>query len=216
SKAASVFDRVLIESRPEFVKEEILRELNKNMNLEVAIGLESASDEVLMHSVNKGFRFADYERAAKVLNSLRIPLRTYLLLKPPFMSEAWAIRDAVASIRAAEKYSETISINPLNIQSFTLVEHLYRKGDYHPPFLWSLLEVLKTESRARLISAPSGGGTRRGVHNCGRCDASILKRVKEFSLTQDKALLEYECDCKEEWKDLLVLEDAVQASLRTD
>jgi len=215
--ASSYFDRILIESRPEFVTEETLiplRERAGNTGLEVAVGLESADDEVLLHSINKGFRFRDFVRAAEVLRSLRIPLRTYLLLKPLFMSEAGAVRDAISSIRAAEPYSETISINPMNIQNFTLVEHYYRKGEYRPPYLWSVLEVLKTESCARLISSPSGGGTRRGAHNCGRCDAAILKRIEDFSLTGDRSLLEYECECREEWKDILYLEDAVQSSLR--
>ena len=215
------FDRILIESRPEFVTEERLTPLIEaaqagGAEVEVALGLESASDEVLLHSINKGFRFRDFVRAAEVLRSLNVPVRTYLLLKPLFMSEAEAIRDAVFSIRAAEPYSETISINPMNIQNFTLVEHYYRKGEYRPPYLWSVLEVLKTESTARLISSPSGGGTKRGAHNCGRCDSAVLKQIEEFSLTQDPSLLNYECECREEWKDILYLEDAIQSSLRMD
>lgn len=219
--ASQFFDRILIESRPEFIREDTLLPLQdaaeeRSAVLEVALGLESASDEVLLHSINKGFSFRDFVKASEVLRSLKIPQRTYLLLKPLFMSEAEAIRDVVSSIRAAEPYSETISINPMNVQNFTLVEFYYRRGEYRPPYLWSLLEVLKTSSSARLISSPSGGGTHRGVHNCGICDSAILKQIEEFSLTGNRELLDYSCECRETWKDILYLEDAVQSSLRMD
>lgn len=212
-EAGDHFDRVLIESRPEFVTPDTLKDIKDLAELEIAIGLESADNEVLMHSINKGFTFQDYLRAGEFLRSRDIPLRTYLLLKPPFMTEGEAIRSAKESISKVEDLSETISINPMNIQNFTFVEHLFRKGNFHPPSLWSLLEVLKTPSRSRLISAPSGGGTRRGVHNCGNCDKPILESIREFSLYQDPVVLDHSCSCREEWLDLIALEDAVQVPL---
>jgi len=215
-RGGEIFDRILIESRPEFINSQLLEDHRKMADLEVAIGLESSNDDVLLNSINKGFRFADYRKAAEILNHLEIPLRSYLLLKPPFISEGNAIDDAVSSIRAVEEFSSTISVNPMNIQNFTLVEQLFRKGEYKPPFLWSLLRVLKTQSSARLMSSPSGGGTKRGIHNCGNCDQAILENLREFSLSQDRSLLEYDCTCKEEWEDILVLEDTVQCSLRMD
>jgi len=212
--AGEKFDRVLVESRPEFIKRAPLEELGSHVDLEVAIGLESAHNDVLSHSINKGFSFENYLKAGTVLNSLDIPLRTYLILKPPFMTEGEAIRDARDSIRKTEVLSATISINPMNIQNFTFVEYLFRRGEYQPPYLWSLLEVLKTPADARLMSAPSGGGSFRGVHNCGECDKAILQKIKEFSLSQDIRLLDHQCACREEWLDLSALEDAVQVSLR--
>ncbi len=210
--AYDMFDRVLIESRPEYIQEKHLEKLGYD-NLEIAMGLESANDEVLIHSINKGFRFSDYETAAQTLVSLRIPLRTYLILKPPFMTEAGSIRDAMSSIRAVEQYSETVSVNPMNIQRFTFVDHLFRRGQYRPPYIWSLLKVLATETSSRWISSPSGGGSSRGVSNCGTCDKPILERIKYFSHTGDRSMLEYDCDCKGLWEDALILEDAVQRPL---
>ena len=212
--AGEHFDRVLIESRPEYITRASLKPICELADLEVAIGLESADNDVLMHSINKGFTFQDYERAARLLNSMDIPVRTYLLLKPPFLTEGDAIRDVVNSIQAVEEYSETISINPMNIQNFTFAEHLFRKGVYHPPYLWSLLECLGTPASARLMSAPSGGGTSRGAHNCGTCDREILEKIATFSLDRDPSALDHLCTCREEWKDLMALEDAVRISLR--
>jgi len=214
--AGDRFDRVLIESRPEFITRSSIEDLRKFAELEVAVGLESADNDVLMHSINKGFTFQNFEVAAGLLRSMDIPLRTYLLLKPPFLTEGDAIKDVVHSIRAVEDLSETISVNPMNIQNFTFVEHLFRKGKYHPPYLWSLLECLTTSSAARLMSAPSGGGSSRGVHNCGICDKGILEGISSFSLDQNPSHLDHHCSCRDEWEDLIALEDTIQASLRRE
>jgi radical SAM enzyme (TIGR01210 family) len=197
-------EKVVVETRPEFVDEE---RLNGISNLEIAIGLESANDFVLNNSINKGFLLKDYKRAAEILNKLGIPLRTYLLIKPPFLFERDAITDAVMSAKTAARHSQIISFNPVNIQKFTLVEKLYLNREYRPPWLWSVVEVLKQSSKlshVRLISAPTAGGTKKGAHNCGKCDSDILKNIEEFSHTQDRAFLdELQCDCMKDWQDIL-------------
>ncbi len=197
-------EKIIVETRPEFVSSERLERIQ---NLEIAIGLESANDFVLENTINKGFKMEDYIKAATILNDLGIGLKTYLLIKPPFLSEREAIYDAVKSAEIAAKYSQTISFNPVNIQRYTLVEKLWRNGEYRAPWLWSVVEVLKQSHKlkdVRLMSSPTAGGTRRGAHNCGRCDVDFLKAIKEYSLTQDISFLnELSCDCKEEWQDVL-------------
>lgn len=116
-------EKIIIETRPEFITENKLKKLSSYRNkLIVAIGLECADDEILKNSINKGFTVKDYERAAKLLNLYNIPLKTYILVKPPYTTEKEAIEYAVASAHYAAKYSSYISFNPVNIQSFTLVE----------------------------------------------------------------------------------------------
>ena len=203
-------EKIIIETRPEFVSKDQLDGLVGKDKIEVAIGLESANDFVLEHSINKGFRAADYEKAAEVLKEMNIPVKTYLLVKPPFLTEKEAIGDAVSSARFASKYSKTISFNPVNIQNYTIVERLWRNGEYRPPWLWSVVEVLKQSSKlgeVRIMSSPTGGGTRRGAHNCGKCDKEVVGGIEEFSLSQDVSSLEdLECECKEQWRDILGVE----------
>lgn len=197
-------EKIIIETRPEFVSRERVKDIQ---NVEIAIGLESANDFVLENSINKGFKREDYIKAATIINDLGIRMKTYLLIKPPFLSEREAINDAVKSADIAAKYSQTISFNPVNIQRYTLVEKLWRNGEYRTPWLWSVVEVLKQSSKikdVKLMSSPTAGGTRRGAHNCGRCDVDFLKAIKEFSLTQDLSFLnKLGCNCKEEWQDIL-------------
>ena len=197
-------DKIIIETRPEFVSSEKLKGIQ---NVEIAIGLESANDFVLENSINKGFKLEDYIKAATILDDLGIGMKTYLLIKPPFLSEREAINDAVKSADIVAKYSQTISFNPVNIQRHTLVEKLWRNGEYRTPWLWSVVEVLKRSSKlkdVRLMSSPTAGGTKKGAHNCGRCDVDVLNAIKEFSLTQDISFLnELNCDCKEDWQDIM-------------
>ncbi len=194
-------ERIIVESRPEFVKPK-LRMLKEYPNIMVALGLESANDETLLFRINKGFLVRHYVKAATLLKENGIPVKTYALLKPPFMTEAEAISEAIMTIEFASKYSEVISLNPMNIQRNTLVEYLWHRGEYRPPWLWSVVEVLKrTHHIGEVVSYPTAGGTRRGAHNCGKCDEKVVRAIYDFSLHQDISYLEgLDCPCRERWE----------------
>lgn len=208
--------RLLFETRPEYVTDEALSEMTGvHQELEVALGLESSNNDVLRYSVNKGFTFEDYEGAARTVHEHGADVRTYVLLKPPFLSESEAIADSIATMKAASKMSETLSLNPVNVQKGTLVEKLWRGWTYRPPWLWSVLEVIKAgEALSRkIVCDPTGGGRERGAHNCGKCDDVILDSLRSFSTTQDPRRLGIpECDCSEIWRSILELEDHMTAS----
>lgn len=200
-EAFSGCERILFESRPEFITEESLAGVPKTVT--VALGLESSDPEVLEKAVHKGFTPDDILRAGTLLKSLGYGVRTYLLLKPPFMTEAAAIEDAVRSARFADGFSDEISVNPLNVQRGTYVERLWKRGDFRSPWIWSLIEVFNQLSgtvSARLMSSPSGGGASRGVHNCGECDQRALDAVERFSYSQDPKDLEVDCACRSRWR----------------
>jgi archaeosine synthase beta-subunit len=207
--------RVLFESRPEFVTADVLERLPDHVS--IALGLESASDTVLRCSVHKGFGVKDYVRAAEVINERGLPLRTYLLLKPLYLTEREAIADTLASVRFAAPMSESVSVNPLNVQKETLVEGMWRRGDYRPPWIWSLFEVLKVKREipgVRIFSSPSGSGTQRGVHNCPECDKRLLSVLERFNFEQDAKLLEgHVCQCRKEWSSLVDLEGVMRTSV---
>jgi radical SAM enzyme (TIGR01210 family) len=201
-------ERILFESRPEYITEEILNTLPRNVT--IALGLESSNDEVFSVSIRKGFTSEDSRRAGMMIKKAGLGVRTYLLLKPLYLNEKDAIEDTVSSIKFADGFSDEISINPVNVQKFTLIERQWKKGDYRPPWIWSLIEVMKRCSgsvNARLMSSPSGGGTQRGVHNCGTCDASALSAVESFSFSQNiKEIDRVPCDCKRLWNELMTSE----------
>jgi len=134
-------------------------------------------------------------------------VKAYLLLKPPQLSEGEALRDAIASARAARSHADILSLNLCNIQRNTYVERLWERGEYRPPWLWSALEVLKSVE-GPIVCDPVGAGTRRGPHNCGECDAAVAEAIRAHALAQDKSALDrLDCRCKETWRELNDLEE---------
>jgi len=205
--------RLLLESRPEYVTEEnIERVQDAHDNLQVALGLESSNDRILEYSINKGFSVRDYDRAAELLRERRVPIRTYVLLKPPYLTESEALDDAISTAKYAARCSDAISINPVNVQRGTLVERLWRNWAYRPAWLWSVLELVRSTSQLdkQVLCDPVGGGRERGSHNCGQCDEAILHELKAFSATQDYGKLgSPECSCNETWHALMDIEELV-------
>ncbi len=201
------FEKLIVESRPEFVYK-LEEDLDRmNFELEVGIGLETSNDFIREHMINKGFKFEDFEKSAKYLKSHGVRVKAYLLLKPPFLSEREAIEDALNSIRDVKGLVDVVSLNPTNVQSGTYLENIWRKGLYRPPWLWSVVEVLKN-SKVEVISDPVGAGSLRGPHNCGRCDKIVVRAIREFSLYQDVSVFEnLDCKCLKLWERVLDLED---------
>ncbi|HJX04294.1 MAG TPA: archaeosine biosynthesis radical SAM protein RaSEA [Thermoplasmata archaeon] len=205
--------RLLFESRPEYIDSIRLEHLaGLHDDLEIALGLESSNEKILRYSINKGFTVADYEVAADMINDAGIDVRTYVLLKPPFLTESEAVSDAVSTAKFAAPHCRTISINPVNVQKGTIVEKLWRQWAYRPPWLWSVLEVLRACAGLdrRVVCDPSGGGKGRGAHNCGQCDDSVLASIRKYSLGQDPSkLATQECECMDLWKAITETESFV-------
>ncbi len=199
--------KLIVESRPEFIDEEKLRDF-LNINLEVGIGLETASDEIRNLCINKGFTFEDFKRAASILRKEGFRVKCYLLLKPPFLSEKEAIDDALRSISAVKNICDIVSLNLTNVQKGTLVEKMWHSKLYRPPWLWSAVEVLKkSHGITEVVSDPVAAGKIRGPHNCGKCDIRVAEAIRKYSLTQDLTAFEnLHCECLKKWEKALELE----------
>ncbi len=180
-------DKILVESRTEYIRKDILESIKKyKIPLRIAIGLESADDYIMKYSVNKGSTLKKFMDAATLIKNEGLELRTYLLFKPPFISEKTAIEDILKSIDIVSPYSDDISINPMNIQRNTLVEKLWKKGLYRPPRMYSLAKILLNvdHNKTQVLSYPTGGGKERGVHD-EKFDSKLLDLIVTSSLTQN-------------------------------
>lgn len=216
--------KVLAETRPEFVTDEVMEECAKIMSstkFEIAVGLETSSDIIRKDSINKGFTFADFVRASETAKKHGITTKAYLLLKPPFITEKEAMDDIIQSVNDAAKYSDTISINLCNVQRGTFVESLWLKGQYRSPWLWSIVEIIKKAKPANphtdIMSDPVGAGSKRGPHNCKKCSYDVADAIRKFSVTQDVSVFdELTCDCKELWKKVLEMDEFTYGSAIMD
>lgn len=205
--------RVQIESRPEFIDARRLKELKRDFipELEIGIGLETASDEIRASCINKGYTLEDFKSTVAACKSQNVLVKAYLLIKPPFLTEAEAIQDAISSgIEAAKLGVGRLSYNPVNIQRGTLVEELWKRGEYRTPWLWSVVEILRSVKKRvsiPVLSHPIAAGRERGAHNCGSCDDAVYEGIIKFSSTQDLSFLEnLSCECRKRWEAQLELE----------
>ncbi len=198
-------DRMVVESLPDFVDREKLAEFtDRGVETDVAVGLETATDRIRHDCVNKYFEFSEFEAAAAEARRADAGVKAYLLMKPPFLSEQAAIADMKESVRrcGAVDGVHTVSMNPTNVQQYTMVEDLYHAGGYRPPWLWSVAEVLEStaDEDVIVVSDPVGHGSDRGPHNCGECDDRVQRGIKDFDLRQDPAVFEQvSCDCEATW-----------------
>ena len=203
---------LVIESRTEQLTSEKLTWAKKlNSNFTVAIGLEAYDDEVLRFHVNKGFSLKSWHRAVEQLKKHEIRIKAYLMFKPPFMSEGESLTQCIKWVKAVVDDSDEISINPMNIQRGTIIDRLYRNGDYRPPWLWSLVELIKRVHKfvrpengvmSRLIVHPTAAGKPRGAHNCGKCDVEVAAAIERYSVSG--TLEEFSglsCECISRWKE---------------
>ena len=208
---------VVLESRPEYVQDSILKEVRGTLgdrSIEIAMGLESSSDLVRSLCINKNFDFASFKEAVDLGKKYDMGTRAYVLLKPPFLTERDAIVDAKNTIADAIKAGvSTISLNPVNVQRNTLVEYLWKRQNYRPPWLWSVVEVLRhahsiSQGTVNVVCDPVAAGKIRGTHNCGKCDTPVISAIRRFSLDQNTSAFDsLHCECQTLWNHILEHED---------
>lgn len=214
-KLLETADKVSVESRSEYVTKEKLREIKKifgEKTFEVGIGLETANDLIRERCLNKGLTFEDYKIAAENLKKFDFKLKTYVLIKPPFLSEKKSIDDAIETVEKIKDLTDTISFNPTNVQRNTLVDYLWKRKQYRPSWLFSVVKVLKEAKKIApnlyIKCDVAGGGGIRGAHNCRSCDKNYLNAITNFTLSQDiSAFDNLNCECREKWLDQLEIED---------
>jgi radical SAM enzyme (TIGR01210 family) len=199
--------KLVIETRPEYVTPQTVEICLTHLPTEFAIGLETASDLIRENAIRKGFTFQDFADASEAVHRQGGRVKAYLLLKPPLLSEGLAMRDAIASARAARDHADILSLNLCNVQRNTVVERMWERGEFRPPWLWSALEVLKSVP-GPIVCDPVGAGTRRGPHNCGECDDAVAEAIRTHALSQDVAPFQsLDCKCKSTWRELMEVEE---------
>jgi archaeosine synthase beta-subunit len=214
-------EKIMFESRPVYVTDQRLKEIStisQNTKVQIGVGLETANDMIRTFSINKGFSLKEYQKAESIIHKNNMLLKTYVLIKPVFLTEQQSIDDVLQTVDIIKKSTDTISFNPCNVQRNTLTEYLWKRNQYRPPWLWSIVEILKeSKQRApgvRLQCDIAGGSSSRGAHNCRQCDNAVLEAISQFSLTQDESVFnDLDCSCRKQWLDQLDMETLTFGSI---
>ncbi len=201
---------LVLETRPEFVTEDRIKEVKMlipDKHVEIAVGLEIKNDLYRTVCINKGFTLHQFEDASRIIRKY-LNLRTYVLLKPPFLTEKESIDRAVETIEYVfDLGAAAVSLEACTVQDFTLVNCLYENGLYSTPWLWSIIEVVKrVKTPGKLIIGlfqfyPSPSKT---PFNCEKCSDRVFESICDYNRTLDKGFFDgLSCECKKVWQETL-------------
>ncbi|MFM9966158.1 MAG: radical SAM protein [Planctomycetaceae bacterium] len=178
------FQRVIVENHPLLIDDRCLRFRDlSDTRLEVAMGLETAHPEVLAR-MNKRMTLDDFKRAARFLVEQDIAVRAFVLLRPPFLSEAEGVEWALRSITFAFDCGATcVSVIPTRAGNGTM-ERLQGEGLFAPPKLTSLEQVLSAgiELQRGRVFADTWDAAR--FADCQTCEAERVERLRLMNLSQ--------------------------------
>jgi radical SAM enzyme (TIGR01210 family) len=191
----SAYDSVVVESHTAFIGNDTLlfNELTFP-RLEVAIGLETIHPDVLP-KLNKRMTLSDFGHAVDFLTSEGIKSRAFILLRPPFMSEAEGIEWAKKSVDFAFNAGvSTCVIIPVRAGNGSM-DLLARDGYFSEPGLSALEKVLSygIGLNAGRVFADLWDLDRFSA--CNQCFDQRKVRLQQMNL-QQVILPEICCSCK--------------------
>ncbi len=223
------------ETRAETVTPDVADELVgaiRTKRIAVGFGLESADPWVLRFCVNKvGGRDA-FTRAAGLLHNRGVEVYSNVALGSAFLSPGEAIEDAVRSIEWSLRHGADLALLfPMHVKTNTLLSWLHERGEYEPPSLWSLIEVLRSIDppllpRLTISWYRSDYGDDSSViaspTTCPSCETRVMASLDAFRSNASTetlgSLTALDCDCRAEWRSKIavrpdtVLSERVYAS----
>ncbi|MFZ1641924.1 MAG: hypothetical protein WAV07_10960 [Candidatus Contendobacter sp.] len=190
--------------------------------LALGFGIESIDELVLRVAVNKSERCAEFVHALNEVIAVhrrqtfrRVVADCYVLLKPPFLTEAEAIEDAIRSITwAYDRGADTVMLFANTIKRNTICAHLASKTDaeipyrYQTPWLYSVFEVLAGlppdyRRRTGVLGFTSGNPYAGAPRACDLCWHVLHGLIAAHNYTRDPALIgaatELRCSCRNEF-----------------
>lgn len=189
---------IIVESLPQFVTPDRISPFLEKINsrLTIGIGIQSANDFVRQVCVGTSFTLRQFEAAVSTANSLGVGIKPYVMIKPPFLSEAEALTD----VRLTVRYLSGMGVNnatlcPTRIAPNTLVEKLYKNGAYSVPDPYTVLAALRNalewlDARIALVNLTAEDFSSVTSTSKRTNDAQkVLDALKGFSLSGDRTKL---------------------------
>ena len=195
----SRFETVIVENHPLLCDEVCLRFrdlLPASTELEIAIGLETVHPDVLPR-LNKRMTLDDFARAVKFLREAGIHVRAFILLRPPFLSEAegieWALRSIDFAFDCGVRCCSVIPTRGGN----GIMEQLVAAGDFSPPTIRSLETVLDAALRQPRGRVFVDLWDAERFFDCAFCGPARRERLRQMNHTQ-AVLPPVRCSCSVE------------------
>ncbi len=221
--------RVLTEARRQYVTVDKLTEakscLREDQTLEYALGYETVNPDLRNRVLRKGTPEEHLDDVLEMCRDAGVDFVSYVLIKPQTLNETEGIGEAVNTATHVLTKADTYGVNariafePVFVTQGKTIEELWEKGEYQPPKLWSVAEVLIRTAERLGMGNPQGKlfvglsdenlSRDRMTFNCGSCDEEVRRGIQAFNGHQNVARLRrlYH-ECKDDWaKELWVKKD---------
>ena len=189
------FETVIVENHPNLCNDACLRFRDMlTGSMEVALGLET-THPVVLDRLNKRMTLGDFERAVAFLRRNNIAVRTFILVRPPFMGEEEGVEWAVRAIEwAFDVGVQCCSLVPTRAGN-GIMEQIEQAGLFAPPLLTSLERVLEAGLKMRRGRVFMDLWDVERFYTCARCSPARAARLRRMNLTQ-RLHPPVACDCK--------------------
>jgi len=206
--------RIVIETKVIDIHEEKIVALTQvlgDIELEIAVGFESANEVIRNVCINKSFPLHIFEKKVEVLKRHGVRLVPLIMLKPPFLTEKMALDDVVNSLIYLEPFHlARIDFELATIEQHTLMYDLWQQGLYTTPRLWTLQTILEQRDALGLktelyISPPTYSVESLAYsENCPSCNPAMQQAIHGFNRSQSVSAFDgIECACKTSWQQTL-------------
>ncbi len=178
------FRTVIVENHPKLCSELCVefRDLC-GTQLEIALGLET-SHAATLATLNKHMTTDDFARACEFLLSHDIRIRTFILLRPPGVSEEQGIQHAVESIRFAFGCGVNCCSVIATRAGNGIMDRLQQQGIFSPPKLRSLEAVLDEAIRWQRGRVFADVWDAEQFSTCAACCFERIERLRAMNLSQ--------------------------------
>lgn len=215
---------VTVESLPQYITPARVAAAKEDLGdviMTVFIGFQSANDTVRNVAINTTCSRQAFEAAHYLLDSYGYHVASFLMVKPPFVTEDEAVEDVVSST----KYLASIGVKyatlcPMRVAPLTVAERMYQHGLYRPAKIWTTVECLRRVHEIPGVTVMVNTTELKQEMNtdsvcidqCPHCTTHVTTAIEKYLFSRDLSDLDVTCSCREEY-DVLVTSDVDRRSL---
>jgi radical SAM enzyme (TIGR01210 family) len=189
------YQRVIVENHPKLCGEACL-EFNDRLSgtLEIAMGLETIHPDVLPR-LNKQLTPEDFKQAASFLRSNCIDVRAFVLLNPPYLTDAqenihWVLNTVKFAFEVGVQCCSIIATRPGN----GIMDVLATQGFYTAPSLDTLEEIFDTALALKQRRVFVDTWDINFLSSCPKCFTARKERLEWMNLHQ-RVAKPVSCSC---------------------
>ncbi len=196
ARIVSSFETVIVENHPKFCHEQCVRFRDLiGTQLEIAIGLETVHPDVLRR-LNKQMSLNDFEKAVLFIRSHDIAVRSFVLLRPPWLNEQESMVWALESIRTAFDVDVGCCAVIPSRSGNGIMEQLTESGEFTEPCIESMEAVLEAGIQMQRGRVFMDLWDAQRFASCPQCATPRIDRMQHMNLSQT-LLPPCVCHCSE-------------------